>query len=107
MTLLVTQGTVQLEYVDVGSEDLKVNIYINPISDYTIKHGKEDYIVLMPELDKEAKFGDAKIFRKTQAFTASSRQIIEVIDTETKIEIKIDSSQPTVIKSIKIPATID
>jgi hypothetical protein len=97
----VTQGTVQIERLT----ETKAEIFINPASDYAVKHNEEDYIVFVgagfPRLE-------SRLFdRKKKSFTVQQGYFIEMLTkaafARTKIEIKMDAGC-TKIMALKIPA---
>ncbi len=127
MPTFVTQGTIQVE----RSSELPVVIVITPTPDFSVKHGKDEYIVFLSEealSDKGLGPFVARLFKKTQAFQAKNDDQVKNSDLisilsdaafkQTKIEIKIgdvpdvpsdekakDKPLPVRIVSAKIPAT--
>ena len=117
--LYVTQGTVQVE----RRTKADAVIFINPTQGFSIKHGKEDYIVFVSENALNGKGFDAQVFKKTQAFQTKGEDFIQILTeaafNKTNIEIRINKVEnqikkedeqlpnPITIKidSVKIPAT--
>ena len=65
----VTQGIIQVEL-----KTDAVVISINPIQGFSVKHGKEDYIVFLPETVSPTRaFDEALIFKRTQHFKVGKR----------------------------------
>ena len=99
----ITQGMIQLKMVD-GKED--VTAWINPVSDYTVKHQGKEYIVFISE-KFSAPNDRVLVYEKDQPFSLS-KDFVEWCDCDnTKIEIGInapDFSAPKII-SLKIPAS--
>jgi hypothetical protein len=103
----LTQGTIQVELTGTA-----IQVRINPIQNFIVKHNGKDYIVFMPD-SMTARMLDLKAFEKTQSFSAPpdlASALTDVAVKETKIEIKINdpSTRPKAaynIASIKIPAT--
>ena len=103
----VARGTVQVELSE-NSDKEPINVWINPTQEFTVTYDKDDYIVFMS--DNAASLQDAKVFKKTQTFTAPfglAQALTDAASKCTKIEIKIETSagQPAIV-SIKVPAPI-
>src|SRR5437764_9222173 len=103
----VTQGTIQVEIISETDIEMK----INPVPDYTVKHEKQDYILFIHD-----DIRNAKLSEKTQPFTIKQppfiQHLIAAAVKQIKIEIKIkdlprSSPKPISIEieSIRIPPT--
>ena len=82
----LTQGTVQVELTPSGTS---IKIRINPVQDFSVKHGGNDYIVFMP--DSTTAPLDAKAFEKTEAFEADiADPVLRVLTDAALKSIKIE-----------------
>jgi hypothetical protein len=101
----VTQGTVQVER---NTKDA-VKTFINPTTDYAVKHNEKDYIVLVnaESPSKSRLFERKKNGFTIEGFTATELYFIEMLTDAafkgTKIEIMMNADC-TKIEALKIPA---
>jgi len=95
----VTQGTVQVK----RRAETDADVFINPTSDYAVRHNGKEYIVF---IDPQSSPLQSKVFEKTQAF-AVEQYLIEMLTKAafkgTKIEITMNAERMT-IEALKIPA---
>jgi len=113
----VTVGNIQVELDDTGKP---TQVLVNPTADFTVKFGKDSYIVLLPldskerkvPKDAETKFVEAK-FKKLEnsSFTVlghSESVLTQLAIKKTVVEIQcnIASSGVVNVVSLKIPATL-
>ena len=106
ISLYVTQGKVQMEF----KADGNILVRINPIQDYSVKHNGKAFTIFVhyDPKEKESELA-AKIFDATYSFAVDDKfltALLEAATKEIKIEITIEGSNPSIIKSLKIPATL-
>ena len=121
-----TQGTVQVEVACGEGGDAK--IYINPTPGYSVKHGKDDYVVFVPEpsetdagAKKPHQVLDALILKRDNHLTMPKSQlqksqsqpdlmkmVTEAAIQGVKIQITIKKVEesPAEIVSFRIPAPL-
>lgn len=111
----VTVGNIQVE---LDHEGKATQVVVNPTLDFTVKFGKDSYIVLLPldangkkvQKDTEAKFLEAKLKKlENSIFTVlghSESVLTQLAIKRTVVEIRCNVASDGVFKvvSLKIPA---
>lgn len=116
----VTRGKVQVE-LKTGNDEIEIRI--DPVQEYAVKHKKDALIVFIDDIDDgpENQPLDAIAFKNTQKFTTKCTKCCDIARVLTNaafkqivIEIKIKEkpilssppgSDPIEIESIRIPGT--
>lgn len=113
----VTVGNIQVELDGNGKA---TQVFVNPTSDFTVKFGKDSYIVLLPldskekkvPKDAETEFVEAR-FKKLEScsFTVLGHPesvLTQLAVNRTVVEIKCNFARNGAVKvvSLKIPATL-
>ncbi len=113
----VTVGNIQVELDNNGKA---TQIVVNPTSDFTVKFGKDNYIVLLPldsnekkvPKDAETKFLEAK-FKKLEnsnftvlGYSESVLTQLAIKSTVVEIQCNVASDGVVNVVSLKVPATL-
>lgn len=110
--IYVTAGTIQ--QVELDGKGKTTFVSVTPTSDFTVKFGKDSYIVLLPldkdkkkvDETKQAKFGklENSSFSVDERFKSVLTQVA-ITRTVVEIQCKFETVSQAKVVCLKIPAT--